>query len=133
MRLVTGGNEPGVKIWRYVADDQHWLMEHELSELLQSSGHDIIVKEVLWAPNPGLPFTYIAAGTESGTVAVWAQDGYEGRWNSTLLPPFGDNICRLSWSLNGNFLAISTTKGATLWKESENGDWVLASTLCQRS
>jgi WD40 repeat protein len=122
-RIVTGGDESAVRVWRYLAQDQHWIQEHELPEL--GLTQPAIVNDVAWAPNAGIPFSYIAAGSEHGTVCVWLQDGVDGRWNSVSLPPMGP-VCRLSWSQVGSVLCATSADGAsTMWKEAATGEWRL--------
>ncbi|CAC9502189.1 putative protein transport protein Sec13 [Leishmania infantum JPCM5] len=93
-------------------------------------------REVCWAPNLGLPFTYIAAGSEDGLVAVWVQDGPASNpWQYRLLPPPhgtpGENVTKLSWSLVGTFLLVSYADGTVaMWKETSNhGAWRVVSEL----
>ncbi|GET89983.1 protein transport protein sec13, putative [Leishmania tarentolae] len=93
-------------------------------------------REVSWAPNMGLPFTYIAAGSEDGLVAVWLQDGpASSTWQCRVLPPPhgtpGESVTKLSWSLVGTFLLVSYADGmVAMWKETSNhGAWRVVSEL----
>ena len=143
-RLVTCGNERSLRIWKYAPQDRQWLQERELNDLSGQNGslsgshpaaahmaapHSGVgdaapMLDVAWAPNCGLPFTYIAAGGEDGTVIIYYQDGLEGKWQSTLLPTFSSAVCRLSWSLIGTFLSVACSDGTvTVWKEQSNGQW----------
>ena len=124
-RLVTCGNERSIRLWRYAAQDKHWIKEQELSDGLGSCWND-----VQWAPNIGLPFTTIAAGSDDGYVSVWTQDGFEGKWKISTLPQFDEAVCRLSWSTVGTFLLVSCGSGSTtVWKETSGGEWQQLSTM----
>ena len=47
-----------------------------------------------------------------------------------MLRDFGKPVWRVSWSVTGNVLAVSTGDSVvTLWKESLDGNWVELSTL----
>ena len=127
-RLVTGGDEAAVRVWRYLAQDQHWIQEHELGDLVTGipAGTPVVVNDVAWAPNAGIPFSYMAAAAEHGAVCVWMQDGVDGRWNATALPPMSAPVCRLSWSQVGSVLCVTAADGtATMWKEAVEGGWRL--------
>lgn len=120
-RLVTGGNERAVRIWRYLAQDRHWLQEQELCELPADT---TAVADAAWASNVGIPFSYIAAATDEGAVAVWAQDGNDGKWNCTALPVFASPVSRVSWSAVGTVLCVDCADGtSTLWREDSSGAW----------
>lgn len=125
-RLATVGGERNVKVWRYAPQDRHWVREEPVvREELATSW-----VEVAWAPNIGLPFTYIAAGSDEGFVAVWSQDGLDGRWRSVVLPQFSDRITRLSWSHIGTLLLVSCAdQTATMWRELPNGEWEQQSSI----
>lgn len=92
---------------------------------------------VSWAPNMGLPFTYIAAGAKDGSVAVWMQDGPASNpWRCCLLPcskPSPEKyVTKLSWSLVGTFLLVSHGDGyVEMWKEVADpvGTWQIVSEL----
>jgi WD40 repeat protein len=124
-RLVTCGNERSVRLWRYAAQDKHWIKEQELSDGLSACWND-----VQWAPNIGLPFTTIAAGSDDGFVNVWTQDGYEGKWKALALPQLDEAVVRLAWSTVGTFLLVSCVSGTvTMWKEGPTGEWQQLSTV----
>lgn len=127
-RIVTCGNEPCARIWKYQPADKLWQKEQDL-EFLEAQS---VVKDVQWAPNVGVPFAYIAAGYEEGRVVIWLQDGLDGVWRNCVLPSFESSVCRLAWSMIGTFLSVSCADGqVTLWNEDrKTGQWALASTLC---
>lgn len=124
-RMVTAGNERGLKVWRFVPQDRHWAREELIRDDVSASW-----VEAAWAPNLGLPFTYIAAGSADGVVIIWRQDGLDGKWSSSVLPQFGDAVTRLSWSHVGTFLLVSCAdQTATLWREVPSGGWEQQSSL----
>lgn len=126
-RLVSCGNEKSLRIWRFAPQDRSWLREHELNDFGVST---TAVRDVAWAPNCGLPFSYIAACSNEMTVHVWMQDGLDGRWKSVALPLFDSQVCRVSWSLVGTFLSVACANGrATLWKENAAGEWKQVGTV----
>jgi protein transport protein SEC13 len=61
-RFATAGCDNLVKIWGYREDTQSWVEE----EILE--GHTDWVRDVAWAPNIGLPRSYIATASQVGTV-----------------------------------------------------------------
>jgi WD40 repeat protein len=114
-----------VYIWRFAVQDRHWVREELSTDLCTAHW-----QEVSWAPNNGLPFTYIAAGSADGLVVIWSQDGLDGKWKAVLLPQQEDRIGRLSWSHVGSFLLISCANGAaSMWKEQSSGEWEQVSSL----
>ncbi|KAH8113161.1 WD40 repeat-like protein [Phellopilus nigrolimitatus] len=111
------------------------------------AGHTDWVRDAAWAPNIGLPRSYIATASQDRTVLVWTKDAPGAQWVKTPLDPatvtsavaaspatpgaqpaqpgkFPDVVWRVSWSLAGNILAVSCGDGkVTLWKESLKGAW----------
>lgn len=144
-RLVTCGGGRTVKLWthsfvapppgapRGAPPGSAWTaMELDAADATGTPAW----REVSWAPNLGLPFTYVAAGSEDGLVAVWVQDGpVSNPWQCRLLvPPHGvpgENVTKLSWSLVGTFLLVSYADGTVaMWKETNNnGEWRVVSEL----
>jgi len=68
-RLVTGGCDNLVKIWRYSDAENTWKPEETLEQQ-----HTDWVRDVAWAPNIGLPSNTIASCSQDGTVVIWTQD-----------------------------------------------------------
>jgi protein transport protein SEC13 len=58
-RLVSGGCDNSVRIWRFSETESQWKLEHTLD------GHNDWVRDVAWAPNIGLPSTTIASCSQS--------------------------------------------------------------------
>lgn len=124
-RIVTGGCDNLVKVWRFSEADNLWILEEPALE-----PHTDWVRDVAWAPNIGLPFSTIASCSQDGTVAIWTQEHNSTIWNKKTLPKFPDVVWRVSWSVTGNILAVSGGDNkVTLWKETLDGDWNCISTL----
>jgi len=136
-RFASAGCDNLVKVWGYREESQSWVEEETLE------GHTDWVRDVAWAPNIGLPRSYIATASQDKTVIIWTKDTPTSPWVKTALdsstaavsstigagppPPTGkfpDVVWRVSWSLAGNLLAVSCGDGkVTLWKENLKGVW----------
>ncbi|THH05869.1 hypothetical protein EW146_g9785 [Bondarzewia mesenterica] len=132
-RFASAGCDNLVKIWAYNEETQTWTEEDVLE------GHADWVRDVAWAPNIGLPRSYIATASQDKTVLIWTKDSPTAPWVKTALDPtsispsgtpptapgkFPDVVWRVSWSLAGNILAVSCGDGkVTLWKENLKGGW----------
>ncbi|RDB21848.1 Protein transport protein SEC13 [Hypsizygus marmoreus] len=139
-RFASAGCDNLVKIWGYREDSQSWVEEETLE------GHTDWVRDVAWAPNIGLPRSYIATASQDKTVLIWTKDTPSSPWVKTALDPsstltsptsgtvhpgkFPDVVWRVSWSLAGNLLAVSCGDGkVTLWKENLKGVWECVSDM----
>jgi len=137
-RFASAGCDNLVKIWGYREDSQSWVEEETLE------GHTDWVRDVAWAPNIGLPRSYIATASQDKTVIIWTKDTLTAPWIKTTLDPssasttaapastgkFPDVVWRVSWSLAGNILAVSCGDGkVTLWKENLRGVWECVSDM----
>lgn len=100
-RFATAGCDNLVKIWGYRDDTQSWVEE----EILE--GHTDWVRDVAWAPNIGLPRSYIATASQvrtgtlhpfayfflralslqDKTVVIWTKDTQTSPWVKTILDP----------------------------------------------
>jgi protein transport protein SEC13 len=120
-RIVTGGGDNLVKIWR--EDNDQWVLDAKLD------GHTDWVRDVAWAPSIGLPVTRIASCSQDCKVIVWRRDEQEsGQWTPQILNTFSDVVWHVSWSVTGDILAVSGGDNkVTLWKESPDGKWALVS------
>ena len=137
-RFASAGCDNLVKIWGYREETQSWVEEETLE------GHTDWVRDVAWAPNIGLPRSYIATASQDKSVIIWTKDTPTSPWVKTTLDPsstaavspmtgsgppppagkFPDVVWRVSWSLAGNLLAVSCGDGkVTLWKENLKGVW----------
>jgi len=116
-RLVSGGCDNTVKIWRFNEGTNDWKLEETLE------GHSDWVRDVAWAPNIGLPTNTIASCSQDGTVIIWTQEA-SSPWAKKVLSKFTDVVWRVSWSITGNILAVSGGDNkVTLWKESSEAEW----------
>lgn len=116
-RFASAGSDNLVKIWSYSDSTSSWSLSQTLDH------HTDWVRDVAWAPNIGLPRSYLASCSQDRTVIIWSQDAGK-EWVKTQLDggsadkKFPDTVWRVSWSLSGNILAVSCGDGkVTLWKE----------------
>ncbi|GAA6023740.1 hypothetical protein JCM10207_000241 [Rhodosporidiobolus poonsookiae] len=145
-RFATGGCDGLVKVWAWNEQTKEWApdaVEHALQ------GHQDWVRDVAWAPSVGVGKAYLASAGQDKTVFIWTQTDSRSAWHRTALEPtpaapaagqpapaadgkFGDVVWRVSWSVAGNVLAVSSGDGrVTLWKESVKGKWEEVSELTQ--
>lgn len=128
-RFVTGGCDNLVKIWAYDTAQASWTEEASLD------GHEDWVRDVSWAPNIGLPKSYIASASQDKTVVIWTKTSVSGQgqqqgqqptgWVKTPLrdEPFADVVWRVSWSESGNLLAVSCGDGKIYLYKETNKKW----------
>lgn len=60
-----------------------WILEETLD------GHTDWVRDVAWAPNVGLPRSYIASCGQDRCVFVWIRDGENKKWERVALDASG--------------------------------------------
>lgn len=122
-RLATAGCDNAVKIWQADPSSPSQTYTH-LATL--PSGHADWVRDVAWSPTL-LSKTYIASASQDKTVRIWTSTNPSdmNSWQLAKVLEFGDQICwRVSWSLSGNILAVSSGDGrVTLWRENLRGEW----------
>ncbi|BGP12714.1 hypothetical protein JCM10213_008852 [Rhodosporidiobolus nylandii] len=137
-RFATGGCDGLVKIWGWNDQTKEWApdpVEHALQ------GHQDWVRDVAWAPSVGVGKAYLASAGQDKTVYIWTQTDPRGAWSRVALEPspsppaagqppasgdgkFADAVWRVSWSVAGNVLAVSSGDGkVSLWKENIKGTW----------
>jgi len=125
-RFVTGGCDNLVKIWRHSPQDNQWRCEDKLK------AHQDWVRDVAWSPNMGSTASVIASCSQDKTVIIWTQEDSSKGWEPRPLHTFSEVVWRVSWSLTGNILAVSSADNkVTLWKESLQPEptWTCLSTL----
>ena len=127
MRLVTGGCDNRIKFWRFHAENSCWKQDTEtLDDELR---HEDWVRDVAWAPSC-TPVNIVASCSEDKTVIIWMQTEAGGVWQPTLLNTFDAPVWRVSWSVTGNILALSSGDNTvTLWKAALDGTWSQVSTV----
>ncbi|RXG73137.1 Protein SEC13-like protein [Armadillidium vulgare] len=100
-RIVTGGCDNCVKIWRQDSQTGEWSEEAKLERHLDW------VRDVAWAPSIGLPRSMIASCSQDRHVTIWVNEGSTSQWHPKDLGRFDDVIWHVSWSITGDILAIS--------------------------
>ncbi|OCK80254.1 Sec13 protein-like protein [Lepidopterella palustris CBS 459.81] len=122
-RFTTGGSDCQVRIWEFNPETSTY------NTLTTLSGHTDWVRDVAWSPTI-LSRSYIASASQDKTVRIWTSTNPDLReWKSTVL-----NVeavaWRVSWSLSGNVLAVSTGDNrVSLWKERLSGGWECVKTI----
>jgi protein transport protein SEC13 len=77
-----------------------------------------------------MPFNIIASCSEDRSVFIWKQDERGGKWTPALMKTFDAPVWRVSWSITGNVLAVSTgDHQVTLWKQAVDESWVQISSV----
>ncbi|KAL9072851.1 MAG: hypothetical protein Q9157_004964 [Trypethelium eluteriae] len=118
-RLASGGSDNLVKI-------RDWDAAEGWRETVALPGHSDWVRDVAWSPTP-LTRTYLASASQDHTVRIWTTtqpgSGDANAWSATVLQ--FEAVCwRVSWSLSGNVLAVSTGDNrVSLGKGGLGGGW----------
>jgi len=121
MRLVTGGCDNRVYVWRFSTDKPKWVKDRFKND---ENKHSDWVRDVAWAPSLGLPTNTIASASEDKTVVIWNEDIKTGVWYKKQELKFQHKVWRVSWSVMGNILAVSQgDNNVSLWKQSMDGSW----------
>lgn len=121
-RFVTGGSDNTIKIWSFDQASQSYKPEATLT------GHQDWVRDVAWSPSV-LQRSYIASASQDKTVRIWTSDGGSGGWTSKTIQ-FDTVVWRVSWSLSGNVLAVSSGDNkVSLLKENLKGEWEFVKTI----
>ena len=125
-RLVSGGCDNVVKVWRFEEAESRW------SEESRMEGHSDWVRDVAWAPSIGGGPSgrhVIASCSQDRRVIIWTKEGEEStQWIPKELHCFEDVVWHVSWSVSGNMLAVSGGDNkVSLWKETLEGQWVCIS------
>lgn len=141
-RLATGSCDNLVRIWRSCdggGEDGSWNEEKKVDE----NPHSNWVRDVAFAPNGAIPYTLFASCSEDCSVYIWKPKADSGAppsrssavtWEPTLLKVFDAPVWRVSWSITGSVLSISTgDHNVSLWKQSVTGAWMQISSLDEQS
>lgn len=113
-RFATGGCDGHVRLWAWNDAQKAWAPDASQHQL---EGHSDWVRDVAWAPSVGVGKGYLASAGQDKTVFLWTQDSPTAQWSRSALPAFGDVVWRVSWSVAGNVLAVSSGE----WPFSRDG------------
>jgi protein transport protein SEC13 len=123
-RIVTASCDKTVKIWSLPEGHTEWTKQ----EMSSVPAHTDWVRDVAWAPGAGLPVNLVASCSEDKHVYIWSQSEENGPWKRELLHTFDAPVWRVSWSVTGNVLAVSSgDHKVTLWKETLDKKWMYVS------
>jgi len=130
LRLVTGSCDNLVRVWKcLVRQGEEWQQES-----CKVSPHTDWVRDAAFAPNTAMPFNMIASCSEDKRVCIWKQTVAGGDWDATVMHTFEAPVWRVSWSVTGNVLAVSTgDHKVSLWKQSVDESWVRITTVDEAS
>ena len=147
-RIATAGCDNCMRI--YVCNEQgRWTLEYTTP--IGSSavvGHTDWVRDVAWAPCLLPNHNTIATCSEDRTVIIWNQPPASSssasttsgtamsEWIGTVMHTFDDPVWRVSWSVTGHLLAVSSgDSNVTLWKASLNdrNHWIQVPTSADPS
>jgi len=137
-RIVTGGCDNQVRVWRFDESSNKW------DSMPLPNYHTDWVRDVAWRPNAGLTSSTIASCSEDGRVVIWNQDSELKPWHPSVLDPKMeheskkeqklDAVWRVSWSVTGTVLAVASGDNhITLYKETVDGKWEKVTNLSEDS
>eukprot|EP00934_Nitzschia_sp_Nitz4_P008229 Nitzschia sp. Nitz4//scaffold2_size372955//120006//121051//NITZ4_000396-RA/size372955-snap-gene-0.19-mRNA-1//1//CDS//3329546695//8219//frame0 len=121
-RLVTGGCDNRIRFW--VQKEPGQWHEDTATPVSKGLSHSDWVRDVAWAPSILPNVNVVASCSEDQTVLIWTQQGSDAEWKPTLLHTFDAPVWRVSWSVTGHMLAVSSgDNNVTLWKAGMDGTW----------
>lgn len=112
MRFATCGNESKIIVWTLNISNSN--TDVSKGKLAQESleGHSDFVRDVSWLNFPGSSSDIIASCSDDQKVLLWKKTN-EG-WKPTDLPLNNDKqVCKVSWSQCGTYLAVTTINDIT--------------------
>mmetsp|Transcript_4820 Transcript_4820/g.7270 ORF Transcript_4820/g.7270 Transcript_4820/m.7270 type:complete len:153 (+) Transcript_4820:56-514(+) len=129
MNLVTGGCDNRIRFWTKSPISQKW--EQDSSPVGTTLSHSDWVRDVAWAPSIVPSVNVVASCSEDRSVIIWTQEGGKGNtWKPTLLNTFDEPVWRVSWSVTGSVLAVSSgDNSVSLWKQTLEGEWLQVSSV----
>jgi len=121
-RLVAGGCDNRIRFWTKSTEG---VWAPDPAPIGIGVGHTDWVRDVAWAPSVVPSVNIVASCSEDRSVIVWTQTGgAEATWEPVLLNRFDAPVWRLSWSVTGSILAVSSGDSTvTLWKQTLEGEW----------
>ena len=126
-RIATAGCDNHVRFWSYSLDQGQWMEAGSTAGSALS--HTDWVRDVAWAPCLLPNVNILASCSEDRSVLIWKQKGADSNWEAELLHTFDDPVWRVSWSVTGHMLAVSSGDSTvTLWKAGLDGKWVQVET-----
>lgn len=122
-RLVTGGCDNRIRFWVQEPTTGQWVEDFSCP-VSKDVGHTDWVRDVAWAPAIMPNVNMVASCSEDRTVLIWTQHGLNEEWKAKLLHTFDAPVWRVSWSLTGHILAVSSgDSNVALWKKGLDGKW----------
>jgi protein transport protein SEC13 len=144
-RIATAGCDNCVRFYVCNASGQ-WMLEHTTPNNHNTTvsavvSHTDWVRDVAWAPCLLPNHNTLASCSEDRTVIIWNQppptDGTNtSEWTGTVMHTFDDPVWRVSWSVTGHLLAVSSgDSNVTIWKASLNdrNHWIQVPTATDPS
>lgn len=126
-RLVTAGCDNQIRFW--ICENGTWQQDNT-AVISNALVHSDWVRDVAWAPVLLPKHNMVASCSEDRTVLIWKQTEENGEWKATLLNTFDSPVWRVSWSVTGHLLAVSSGDAdVTLWKAGLDEKWTQVSTV----
>jgi protein transport protein SEC13 len=120
-RIVTGGCDNLVKIWKLDEQTDEWVEQSRFP----AHAHSDWVRDVAWRPNIGIPSSTIASCSEDKTVIIWTQEMDGQPWKEQARLTLPAPVWRVSWSVTGSILAAACGDNTVqLFKETTDNEWV---------
>eukprot|EP00828_Plagiopyla_frontata_P046941 TRINITY_DN8533_c0_g1_i4.p3 TRINITY_DN8533_c0_g1~~TRINITY_DN8533_c0_g1_i4.p3 ORF type:complete len:171 (-),score=34.30 TRINITY_DN8533_c0_g1_i4:67-579(-) len=127
-RFATASCDNTVKIWRYNQQTK------EFQQIKQFCEHSEWVRDVAWNPSIGATFDIVASCSEDQTVIIRKLDRKTADIISQKILKFEGPVWHVSWSLQGNMLAVSFASNnsdnvCNVYSENPQGDWDLVKSI----